>query len=118
MGVTISDIAEIAGVSKSLVSNYINGKFDNMSENTQDKIKSVIKELNYIPDNKHRNFKNSQRGQEQQQGFFKHAQEKKTFPAAWRYGAVFIMYILFNFIYAFIISNAAMHLLSAYSTCI
>ncbi len=58
MGVTISEIADMAGVSKSLVSNYINGKFNTMSEDTQQKIKSIIEELNYTPDTKHRNFKN------------------------------------------------------------
>ncbi len=57
MGITISDIAEKANVSKSLVSNYINGKFDNMSDSTQERIRNVIRELNYIPDSKHRNFK-------------------------------------------------------------
>ncbi len=59
MKVTINDIAEKAGVSKSLVSNYINGKFGNMSKATQEKIKVVIEELNYSPDVRHRNFKNT-----------------------------------------------------------
>ncbi len=61
MGVTIVDIAKKADVSKSLVSNYINGKFDNMSDSTQEKIKNVIKELNYIPNSKHRNFKSTKK---------------------------------------------------------
>ncbi len=59
MGITINDIAEKAGVSKSLVSNYINGKFKSMSEDSQQRIKSVIEEYNYTPDTRRRNFKSN-----------------------------------------------------------
>lgn len=35
MGTTISDVAKHAGVSKSTVSNYLNGKFEKMSAETK-----------------------------------------------------------------------------------
>lgn len=49
MKVTISDVAKRAGVSKSTVSQYLNGRFSFMSEETQQKIKLTIEELNYVP---------------------------------------------------------------------
>lgn len=55
--VTIGDVANHAGVSKSLVSNYLNGRIDKMTEQTKTKIEEVIKELNYIPNDKYRNYK-------------------------------------------------------------
>lgn len=47
--VTISDVAKHAGVSKSTVSQYLNGRYDYMSEHTQKKIEATIKALNYHP---------------------------------------------------------------------
>lgn len=47
--VRIIDVAEKAGVSKSTVSNYLNGKTQKISENTANRIQEVIKELNYAP---------------------------------------------------------------------
>lgn len=47
--ITIKDIAEMSGVSKTTVSFYLNGKTQKMSEETKAKIESVIKETNYRP---------------------------------------------------------------------
>lgn len=46
---TIKDIAVLANTSKTTVSFYLNGKFDNMSTKTKDKIEEVIKKYNYVP---------------------------------------------------------------------
>lgn len=42
---TISDVAKLSGVSKSTVSNYLNGNFERMSDETKKKIKNAIDEL-------------------------------------------------------------------------
>lgn len=47
--VTISQVAEIAGVSKTTISRYLNGHFGNMSETTKERIAATIKDLNYRP---------------------------------------------------------------------
>lgn len=47
--ITIKDIAEMAGVSKTTVSFYLNGKTQKMSEETKEKIEKAIKETNYKP---------------------------------------------------------------------
>lgn len=44
---TISDVAKLSGVSKSTVSNYLNGNFERMSDETKKKIKNAIDELGY-----------------------------------------------------------------------
>lgn len=46
---TISDVAARAGVSKSTISNYLNGRFHVMSEETRQKIGQIIQELDYVP---------------------------------------------------------------------
>lgn len=46
---TIKDIAQIAGVSCTTVSNVINGRAGRVSAETIDRIQKVIKELNYAP---------------------------------------------------------------------
>lgn len=51
------DVATKANVSKSTVSQYLNGRFEYMSESTRDTIKSAIKELNYIPNHIARSLK-------------------------------------------------------------
>lgn len=47
--VTISDIAQAAGVSKTTVSRYLNGKFSMMSADTRSRIETVIRMTNYHP---------------------------------------------------------------------
>lgn len=47
--VTIKDIADMAGTSKTTVSFYLNGKFEKMSAETKYKIEEVIKKTNYSP---------------------------------------------------------------------
>lgn len=47
--VTISDVAKHAGVSKSTVSQYLNGRYEYMSERTRKKIEFSIRELKYRP---------------------------------------------------------------------
>ena len=46
---TISDVAARSGVSKTTVSRYLNGKYDNISIATRQRIKAVIDELDYSP---------------------------------------------------------------------
>src|SRR5690625_61310 len=47
--VTINDVATYANVSKSTVSQYLNQRYDYMSEETKKRIKKAIKDLNYQP---------------------------------------------------------------------
>lgn len=47
--VTIDDIARIAGVSNTTVSNVIHGRTKRVSQKTQDKINKIIKEHGYVP---------------------------------------------------------------------
>lgn len=47
--VTIKDIAEMAGTSKTTVSFYLNGKTEKMSEETKQRIAQVIEKTNYQP---------------------------------------------------------------------
>ena len=47
--VTISDIAKIAGVSKTTISRFLNGNFGYMSRETKERIQSVIESENYTP---------------------------------------------------------------------
>lgn len=47
--VTIKDIAELAQVSQTTVSFYLNGKFEKMSEETKQNVEKVIKETEYTP---------------------------------------------------------------------
>ena len=49
--VTIGDVAKQAGVSTTTISRFLNGKFEFMSEESQQKIQTVIEELNYRPSN-------------------------------------------------------------------
>lgn len=49
MGVTIKDIAKLAGVSKTTVSKVINNKDESISKSTRDKILKIMKEQNYVP---------------------------------------------------------------------
>ena len=47
--VTIQEVAERAGVSKTTISRYLNGKYGNMSLKTKEKINQIIQELDYRP---------------------------------------------------------------------
>nr|WP_042273478.1 LacI family DNA-binding transcriptional regulator [[Clostridium] dakarense] len=49
MSVTIKDIANLAGVSKTTVSKVINNKDESISKATKDKILKIMKEQNYVP---------------------------------------------------------------------
>lgn len=55
--ITISDIAKTAGVSKTTVSRYLNGKYEYMSKDTYNRIKAVIEMTNYQPNNIARSLK-------------------------------------------------------------
>ncbi|MGX7164068.1 LacI family DNA-binding transcriptional regulator [Enterococcus massiliensis] len=57
MVVTMKDVANHAGVSKSTVSQYLNNRFQYMSEQTKKKIENSIKELNYTPNQIARSLK-------------------------------------------------------------
>ena len=47
--ITINDIAQMAGTSKTTVSFYINGKTDRMGEDTQERIRKAIEKTGYEP---------------------------------------------------------------------
>lgn len=55
---TILDIARAAGVSKTTVSRYLNGKYEYMSSQTRERIQTVISLSNYRPNNIARSLKN------------------------------------------------------------
>lgn len=54
---TIEDVAQKAGVSKSTVSQFLNKRFKYMSEATKNRIAAVIEELNYQPNGLARSLK-------------------------------------------------------------
>lgn len=47
--ITIADVAQQAGVSKSTVSQFLNQRYDYMGEKTKGRIEKAIEELNYSP---------------------------------------------------------------------
>jgi len=47
--ITIQDIATIAGVSKTTVSRFINGKYEYMSDSTRKRIEQIITDVNFRP---------------------------------------------------------------------
>ena len=47
--VTIDQVAKLCGVSKTTISRYLNGKYENMSADTRESIRRVIEELDYRP---------------------------------------------------------------------
>lgn len=58
--VTIKDVADRAGVSKTTLSRYLNGEFKRMSVETKHRIRDVIKEMDYKPNPQARGLKNKQ----------------------------------------------------------
>lgn len=57
---TLADISNLVGVSTTTVSRYLNGKYQYMSEETQDKIRAAVDELGYHPNNLARGLKSNQ----------------------------------------------------------
>ncbi|MFA3791902.1 LacI family DNA-binding transcriptional regulator [Aliiglaciecola sp. SL4] len=55
--VKLIDVARFAGVSKSTASQYLNGRFDYMSKETQERIRAAVAELDYVPNPIARNLK-------------------------------------------------------------
>ncbi len=55
--ITIADVAEHAKVSKSTVSQYLNNRYEYMSESTRQRIEKTIDELNYRPNSVARSLK-------------------------------------------------------------
>lgn len=55
--ITIVDVAERAGVSKTTISRYLNGKYEFMSQESRERIAKVIEELGYRPNNLARGLK-------------------------------------------------------------
>lgn len=47
--VTIADVAERTGFSKTTISRFLNGKYEFMSETTRKRISEVIKDIEYKP---------------------------------------------------------------------
>lgn len=58
--ITIQDVAAAAGVSKTTISRFLNGKYQYMSEETKNKIQRVIDELEYVPSKQARSLKSKQ----------------------------------------------------------
>lgn len=54
---TITDVATLAGVSRSTVSQYLNKRYKHMSDATKEKIRVAISELNYQPNELARGLK-------------------------------------------------------------
>jgi len=60
--ITIDVVSQMAGVSKTTVSRYLNQKYEHMSEKTKQKIKDVIEELDFRPNTLARNLKSQKTG--------------------------------------------------------
>lgn len=57
--VTIQDVADQAGVSKTTVSRYLNGHFNKMSSETRDRIAKIIRDLDYRPNRQAQGLKSN-----------------------------------------------------------
>lgn len=55
--IKLIDVAERAGVSKSTVSQFLNGRFDYMSKDTRARVQKAVAELNYVRNNIARSLK-------------------------------------------------------------
>lgn len=62
MSITIKDVAEAAGVSRTTISFYLNKKFQYMSQETREKIKKVIEDLDYKPNSVAQGLKTKKSG--------------------------------------------------------
>lgn len=58
--VTIGQVAEAARVSPMTVSNFINGRFDHMREETRQRVSQAVETLNYRPNNAARGLRRSE----------------------------------------------------------
>lgn len=56
---TITDVANLAGVSKTTISRYLNGRFEFMSEQSRERIAQVIENLHYRPNSIARSLKSN-----------------------------------------------------------
>ncbi|MCL2216596.1 MAG: LacI family transcriptional regulator [Defluviitaleaceae bacterium] len=59
---TIEIVSQRAGVSKTTVSRYLNGKYEHMSEKTKQRVKDIIEELDYQPNFIARSLKSKKTG--------------------------------------------------------
>ena len=57
--VTINQVASYCGVSKTTISRFLNGKYENMSAETKEKISTAVSPLNYHPDRSAHRLKSS-----------------------------------------------------------
>ena len=57
--VTINQVANYCGVSKTTISRFLNGKYENMSAETKEKISAAVSALNYHPDRSAQRLKSS-----------------------------------------------------------
>lgn len=55
--ITINDVAREAGVSKTTISRFLNQNYNNMSEQTKNRIEKVIQDLNYRPNKQAQSLK-------------------------------------------------------------
>ncbi len=60
--VTIQNVADMAGVSKTTVSRYINGKYEYMSEETRQRIQQIIEKTGYMPSTSAQSLKSNRTG--------------------------------------------------------
>lgn len=60
--ITIQDVADMAGVSKTTVSRYINGKYEYMSEETRQRIGQIIEKTGYMPSTSAQSLKSNRTG--------------------------------------------------------
>lgn len=60
--VTINDVARLAGVSKTTISRYLNGKYEFMSKGTRQNIQNIIEKLHYRPNNIAKTLKSNKSG--------------------------------------------------------
>ena len=56
---TIDQVAQICGVSKTTISRFLNGKYENMSAETRERIRAAVAELNYRPNRSAQRLKSS-----------------------------------------------------------